>query len=94
MEFFGYISLTIMGIILGIVGAGGSILTIPILIYLLGTPILLATSYSLILVGTSAFMASIYYRNSISVRKAIHFAIIGTLNPTGSSVIVALTIDK
>ncbi len=75
MEFFGYISLTIMGIILGIVGAGGSILTIPILIYLLGTPILLATSYSLILVGTSAFMASIYYRNSISVRKAIHFAI-------------------
>jgi hypothetical protein len=75
MEFFGYISLIVMGIILGIMGAGGSILTIPILIYLLGTPILLATSYSLILVGTSALISSIYYRNCISFRKAIHFAI-------------------
>ena len=43
MDVVGYIALAVMGIILGVVGAGGSILTIPILVYLLKMPILLAT---------------------------------------------------
>jgi uncharacterized membrane protein YfcA len=50
MELLGYIALSAMGITLGLVGAGGSILTIPILVYLLRVPIILATSYSLVVV--------------------------------------------
>ncbi len=75
MELVGYIALGIMGMTLGLVGAGGSILTIPILIYFLGIPILLATTYSLIVVGTSALVAAIRYRQSILFKKAINFSI-------------------
>ncbi|MDX1924541.1 MAG: TSUP family transporter [Rickettsiaceae bacterium] len=56
MELLGYIALAVMGITLGLVGAGGSILTIPILVYLLNVPIILATSYSLVVFGATAFM--------------------------------------
>ena len=48
MELLGYIALAAMGITLGLVGAGGSILTILILVYLLNIPIIFATSYSLV----------------------------------------------
>lgn len=75
MELLGYISLTAMGITLGLVGAGGSILTIPILVYLLKVPIILATSYSLVVVGSTAFMGLLRYRHHILFRKTIVFLI-------------------
>jgi len=71
MELLGYIALAAMGITLGLVGAGGSILTIPILVYLLNVPIILATSYSLVVVGSTAFMGLLRYRHNILFRKAI-----------------------
>ncbi|MBL3284491.1 Sulfite exporter TauE/SafE family protein [Rickettsiales endosymbiont of Paramecium tredecaurelia] len=64
-----------MGITLGLVGAGGSILTIPILVYLLQVPITLATSYSLVVVGSTAFIGLLRYRDHILFRKAILFLI-------------------
>lgn len=75
MEILGYVFLVIMGMTLGLVGAGGAILTIPILVYLFGIPIVHATSYSLFLVGSSAFVASIRYRHTIQFRKAVNFAV-------------------
>jgi uncharacterized membrane protein YfcA len=75
MELLGYIALAAMGITLGLVGAGGSILTIPILVYLLKVPIILATSYSLVVVGSTAFMGLLRYRHHILFRKAIVFLI-------------------
>lgn len=75
MELLGYIALAIMGITLGLVGAGGSILTIPILVYLLNVPIILATSYSLVVVGSTAFMGLLRYRHHILFKKAIVFLI-------------------
>jgi uncharacterized membrane protein YfcA len=75
MEFLGYIALIFMGITLGLIGAGGSILTIPIMIYLFDIPIMLATSYSLIVVGLTALMASIGYRNHILFKKSMLFLI-------------------
>jgi uncharacterized membrane protein YfcA len=71
MELLGYIALAVMGITLGLVGAGGSILTIPILVYLLDVPIILATSYSLVVVGSTAFIATLRYRHHILFKKAI-----------------------
>lgn len=75
MEIFGYIALAIMGVTLGIIGAGGSILTIPILVYLLKIPILLATSYSLIVVGSVALIATFRYRRHILFRNSLPFLI-------------------
>lgn len=71
MELIGYIALTAMGITLGLVGAGGSILTIPILVYLLKVPILFATSYSLVVVGTTALVAALRYCHHILFKKAL-----------------------
>ncbi|RUP37326.1 MAG: sulfite exporter TauE/SafE family protein, partial [Acinetobacter sp.] len=75
MELLGYIALAVMGITLGLVGAGGSILTIPILVYLLNVPIILATSYSLVVVGSTAFMGLLRYRHHILFKKAIVFLV-------------------
>jgi uncharacterized membrane protein YfcA len=75
MELLGYIALAAMGITLGLVGAGGSILTIPILVYLLKSPILLATSYSLVVVGSTALIATLRYRHHILFKNALLFLI-------------------
>lgn len=75
MIIVGYLCLLIMGISLGLIGAGGSILTIPILVYLFEVPVLLATSYSLVIVGSVAFFASIRYREQIMFFKALIFSL-------------------
>lgn len=69
MELLGYVALAAMGITLGLVGAGGSILTIPILVYLLNVPIILATSYSLVVVESTAFIGLLRYRHNFFLKK-------------------------
>lgn len=54
MEIAGYIGALIMGLVLGVIGGGGSILTVPILVYLLGVDPVTATGYSLFIVGSTA----------------------------------------
>ena len=55
-----------MGSVLSLLGAGGSILTMPILVYLFSLSAVEATSYSLLLVGLTALMGSIgYFRKGI-----------------------------
>lgn len=75
MDYFGYASLVFMGFTLGLVGAGGSILTIPILVYLFKIPILIATSYSQVIVGGSAFVGVLRTKNAILFKKALLFSI-------------------
>lgn len=75
MEILGYISFLFMGMTLGLVGAGGSILTIPILVYVFKVPILLSTTYSLFIVATSAFFGLFRSKNAIAYRKAFLFAL-------------------
>lgn len=55
----GYFVTFLVGISLGVMGSGGSILTVPNLVYLFGIPPLMATTYSLFLVGTTALIGSI-----------------------------------
>ncbi len=57
----GYISGVFMGVVLGLLGGGGSILTVPIVTYLFSIPATVATSYSLFIVGISAVIGSINY---------------------------------
>ncbi len=58
METIGYLLAVVVGISLGLIGGGGSILTVPILVYLFGVKPELATTYSLFIVGISAFIGS------------------------------------
>ncbi|KQK26183.1 permease [Chryseobacterium aquaticum] len=61
MEVFGYIASVLIGISLGLIGGGGSILTLPVLVYLFGIDAFLATEYSLFIVGVSSVIGSISY---------------------------------
>jgi uncharacterized membrane protein YfcA len=49
-EIFGYVGAVAMGLSLGLIGGGGSILTVPILVYLFSVDAVLATEYSLFIV--------------------------------------------
>lgn len=58
MHIAGYIASLFIGISLGLIGGGGSILTVPVLVYLFGVSPILATSYSLFVVGSTSLIGS------------------------------------
>ncbi|MFV0540175.1 MAG: sulfite exporter TauE/SafE family protein [Aestuariibaculum sp.] len=58
-DVLGYIGALLIGVILGLMGGGGSILTVPLLVYLLGYNPVIATAYSLFIVGTSSVVGVI-----------------------------------
>ena len=57
--FIGLILALFIGVTLGLIGSGGSILTVPILVYVVGLNPVIATAYSLFIVGSTAFVGSI-----------------------------------
>ncbi|WP_281239364.1 sulfite exporter TauE/SafE family protein [Flavobacterium praedii] len=77
MEYFGYLASIIIGLSLGLIGGGGSILTIPILVYLFKIDPKLATSYSLFIVGITALSGcfSHYRMGNLKVKSALFFAV-------------------
>lgn len=77
MEIFGFIASIIIGILLGLVGGGGSILTVPILVYLFGVEPIVATAYSLFIVGISSLVGAFpkYKQGLINLKTAIVFGI-------------------
>ncbi len=73
----GYLSAVLIGISLGLIGGGGSILTVPALVYLLGISPVLATAYSLFIVGFSSLVGSVNFmrKKLVDYRTAIVFGI-------------------
>ncbi len=59
MEIIGYFGAILMGLSLGLIGGGGSILTVPILVYLFHVDAVLATAYSLFIVGLTSLVGSV-----------------------------------
>lgn len=59
MMILGYILAIVMGLTLGLLGGGGSILTVPILVYVMGIDPVLGTAYSLFVVGSSAVVGGL-----------------------------------
>ncbi|MEZ4990868.1 MAG: sulfite exporter TauE/SafE family protein [Saprospiraceae bacterium] len=55
----GYIGLFCVGLILGLIGGGGSLMAIPILLYLFSVEIVQATAYSLFIVGVTSLIGTI-----------------------------------
>jgi hypothetical protein len=58
MEVAGYLAAGLIGLALGLIGGGGSILTVPVLVYLFGIEMTTATAYSLFIVGTTSLVGS------------------------------------
>ena len=61
MELLAYMLAILIGISLGLIGSGGSILTVPILVYMLHIDPLMATAYSLFIVGVTALFGGASY---------------------------------
>ena len=76
-QILGYFGALIIGVVLGLIGGGGSILTVPILVYLLFINPVTATAYSLFVVGVSAAFGAIQNirKGLVDFRTAIVFAI-------------------
>jgi uncharacterized membrane protein YfcA len=77
MEIIGYIACIFIGIILGILGGGGSILSIPILVYLFHIDAVMASAYSLFIVGATSFVGAIpkYKDHLVNVKTGILFGL-------------------
>lgn len=77
IDLLGYFGAFLMGIVLGLTGSGGSILTVPILVYLLHFNPVTATAYSLFIVGTTSTFGTVqnYLKDSVSIKTGIFFAI-------------------
>jgi uncharacterized membrane protein YfcA len=77
MEIIGFVASIVIGISLGLIGGGGSILTVPVLVYLFGVEPMLATAYSLFIVGTSSLIGAFpkYKQGLISIKTAVVFGI-------------------
>jgi uncharacterized protein len=75
--FLAYLASLLIGISLGLIGGGGSILTVPVLVYLLGIEPVIATAYSLFIVGTTALVGAIpkWKTGAIHFKTAIIFGI-------------------
>jgi len=72
-----YAASVAIGLCLGVIGAGGSILTIPVLVYLLKTDPLVSTIYSMFIVGACSFVGTVLsaVKNCIDFKAAVWFGI-------------------
>lgn len=73
----GYFGALIIGVVLGLIGGGGSVLTVPIFVYLLGIEPVTATAYSLFVVGGVSAVGSgkNVQKGLIDFKSALTFAI-------------------
>ncbi|RZM20257.1 MAG: sulfite exporter TauE/SafE family protein, partial [Pedobacter sp.] len=86
MEILGYLSAALIGLSLGLLGAGGSILTLPVLVYLFRIEPVAAVRYSLFVVGITSLVACIP-----RIKKGEVLFIQGSLFALISIIIVYLT---
>lgn len=76
IEIFGFLGALLIGVVLGLIGGGGSILTVPILVYLLSVNPVTATAYSLFVVGASSLFGAYqnFKKGLVDVKTALVFA--------------------
>lgn len=85
-EMIGYVATVLMGISLGMLGSGGSIFTVPILVYLFAMNPESATTHSLLIVGVSALIGGTRYatKGLVHVKTLAFFAVPGFLGIVGA----------
>lgn len=76
-EILGYLGALVVGLVLGLIGGGGSILTVPILVYLMGFNPIIATAYSLFVVGVTSSIGAFknFKKGLVDLKTAVIFAI-------------------
>jgi len=77
VEVLGYISLFFVGLVLGTLGGGGSILSVPILVYLFSIDAVMASAYSLFIVGTTSLVGTFLKLNvqMVNLRVGLTFGL-------------------
>lgn len=77
MEILGFLAMIAMGVTLSLMGGGGSVLTVPVLVYFFKLPADVATRYSLFLVGITAIFGSYQYikTGQIAYRVGLIFSV-------------------
>ena len=77
MALFGYVAAVLIGLILGLIGGGGSILTVPVLVYLFHIQPELGTAYSLFIVGTTSLIGVLpkWQQKEVDLRTALLFGL-------------------
>lgn len=75
MEIAGYIASAFIGLSLGLIGGGGSILTVPVLVYLFSVSPTIAISYSLFVVGFTSLVGAVnnYRRGLVNLKTVLLF---------------------
>ncbi len=75
MEIIGYFASALIGISLGLIGGGGSILTVPVLVYLFHVDAVLATAYSLFIVGATSLVGTYpkYKQGLVNIKTGLIF---------------------
>ncbi len=73
----GFAAAVVIGVSLGLIGGGGSILTVPVLVYILGIDPVLATAYSLFVVGSTSLVGAGTYmkKGLVNYKTALVFAV-------------------
>lgn len=77
MEIVGYFLALLIGVSLGLMGSGGSILTVPLLVYFFKIDAVLAVAYSLFLVGATSFIGAIrkFYHDALDIKNILYFGL-------------------
>lgn len=77
MEWLGYLASVCIGLVLGVLGGGGSILTIPILVYIFHINAVTASAYSLFIVGTTSLVGVIpkHRDHLVDIRTGLCFGL-------------------
>jgi uncharacterized protein len=73
----GFAAAILIGVSLGLIGGGGSILTVPVMVYILDIDPVLATAYSLFVVGSTSLVGAGTYmkKGLVNYKTALVFAI-------------------
>lgn len=76
-DILGYVGALFIGVVLGLIGGGGSILTVPVLVYLLAINPVTATAYSLFVVGFSSLVgaAKNFQKGRVDFKTAFYFSV-------------------
>ena len=76
-----------IGVLLGLVGGGGSILAVPVLVYVLGQPVHAATTESLFVVGAAALVGAADHARvgNVRIKTALTFGLAGGAGAIGGS---------
>ena len=77
MEILGYFVALLIGLVLGLTGGGGSMLAVPVLVYIMLLDPVIATGYSLFIVGTTSIFGAFqnFRKGLVDIQKGFIFAI-------------------